>query len=107
MGVDALGRPTQTIRLVSEFGYPLEIRRLIEDLRTSCDQDGAERQYEALIRLAIALILRAHEIDRTEAASLLEMDAEDLPGFVEAVLSVISGDSPIAPMAPRVGDIHG
>ena len=91
-GVDELGRPAPSIRLVSEFGYPLEIRRFIEGLRSSCEFGDQERQFEALICVAAALVRRAHEIDLTEAIALLELGVEDLPGFVEVVLAVVSGD---------------
>jgi hypothetical protein len=106
-GVDGLGRPSKTIRLVSEFGYPLEIRRLIDDLRFACDQGEPERQFEALILLAAALICRAHDIDLWVAASLLEMGVDDLPGFVETVLSVVSGECPVRPAAMRKGAVDG
>jgi hypothetical protein len=99
-GVDGLGRPSRTIRLVSEFGYPPEIRKLIDELRAACDRDEPATQFEALIRLAAALICRAHDVDLEVAASLLEMGVDELPGFVEAVLSVVSG-------TPRKGEVDG
>ena len=105
--VDSLGRPTRTIRLLVEFGYPLEIRRLIDDLKSACDRGDPSGQYEALIRLASALICRAHEIDMAEAASLLEMDVDQLPAFVEAVLSVVTGDGRLPLDANRKGGIDG
>jgi hypothetical protein len=106
-GVDGLGRSSKTIRLVSEFGYPLEIRRLIDDLRSACDQGEPERQFEALIRLAAALVCRAHDIDLRVAISLLEVGVDDLPEFVEAVLSVVSGECPVRPAAMRKGEVDG
>ena len=106
-GVDPLGRPSSSIRLVSEYGYPLAIRRLIDDLRSACDQEAAERQYESLIRLAAALIRRAHDIDLTEAASLLELGVDELSGVVEAVLSVVSGQCPVDSPSPRKGGVDG
>jgi hypothetical protein len=106
-GVDRLGRPSTKVRLVSEFGYPLEIRRLIDDLRSACDQGDSERQFEALIRLAAALICRAHNIDLKLAASLLEMGVDDLPGFVETVLLVVSGECPVNSGATRMGKVDG
>ncbi len=105
--VDVLGRPSRTIRLISEFGYPLEIRRLIDDLRTTCDQDEPERQFEVLIRLAAALVCRAHDIDLRVAISLLEMSVDDIPRFVEAVLSVVFGECLVDPRAMRKGGVDG
>ena len=106
-GVDSLGRPTETIRVVTEFGYPVEIRRLVDDLRSACEQPAADRQYEALIRLTAALIRRAHDIDLTEAASLLELGVDDLPHLVEAVLSVVTGECLEDPVSPRKSNIDG
>jgi hypothetical protein len=91
-GVDSLGRPHATIRVATSFGYPLEIRRLIDDLQFACEYEAAERQYETLIRLAAALILRAHEITLADALCLLELDVDDLPSLVQAVLSVVTGE---------------
>jgi len=93
-GVDALGRPTETIRLAAELGYPLEIRRLVADLRAACDGDEAARRYETLFRLAVALLRRAHDLSATEAATLLELGGDDLPGLVETVLAVVTGECP-------------
>lgn len=106
-GVDGLGRPSRTIRLVSEIGYPLEIRRLIDDLRSACVRDEPERQFEALIHLAATLVRRAHDIDLGRAVSLLEMGVDDLPGFVEAVLAVVSGECPTDPAEKSRGDTDG
>lgn len=106
-GLDALGRTTRTVRLLTEFGYPLEIRRLIDDVRSACDRGEVKGQYEALILLAAALITRAHDIDPSTAAALLEMDIADLPGFVEAVLSVVSGSLPAISQPVRKGEVDG
>ena len=106
-GVDALGRPTSSIRLVSEYGYPLEIRRLIDDLRSACDREEAVRQYESLIRLAAALIRRAHDIDLAAAVSLLEMGVDQLPEVVEAILSVVTRHCPVDAESPRKSGVDG
>jgi hypothetical protein len=100
-GVDALGRPIETIQIVTEFGYPLEIRRLIDDLRISVEQGTAESQYEALFRLAVSLIRRTHDLELLEVAGLLEMDLEDLPNFVETILSVVTGGCLATTDSPR------
>jgi hypothetical protein len=106
-GVDSLGRPHATIRVATKFGYPLEIRRLIDDLRSACEQETAERQYETLIRLAAALILRAHEINLSDALCLLELGVDDLPRLVQAVLSVVTGDSLQVVASTRVSNVDG
>jgi hypothetical protein len=104
LGVDALGRPTETIELSTEFGYPLEIRRLIEHLSDACERGTAECQHEALFRLAAALLGRAHELEPVQIARLFEMDLEDLPGFVDVVSSVVTGDYLESYQSPRKRD---
>jgi len=89
--VDSLGRPTSRIEVRTRIGYPLEITQLIDQLRLACQQNSTEWQYEALIQLAAALIIRAHEITLSDAVSLLEVGSDDLPRLVEAVLSVVTG----------------
>ncbi len=93
-GVDALGRPTETVRVVAEFGYPLEVRRLVDDLRSACEAGSPGPQYEALFTLAVALLRRAHDLGPAEAAALFESDVDDLPGLVDAVLAVVTGGCP-------------
>jgi hypothetical protein len=90
--VDSLGRPTETMQVETEYGYPLEIRRLVDDLRIACDRESAEIQHAALFRLAAALIRRVHDLERDDLADLLEMDLEELPRFVATVLSVVTGE---------------
>ena len=104
-GVDCLGRPSQSIRLVSEYGYPLEIRRHTDLLRSACERGEPDRQFEALIRLAAALLCRAHVIEVAEAVTLLEIAEDELPAFVEAVLSIISGNCPGGSDSVRKGEI--
>ena len=102
-GVDHLGRPSRSIRLIAELGYPMEIRRLIADLHSACDSLDPGGQYEALIGLAAALLCRAHDIEWTAAVPLLELGLEDLPRLVEAVLSVVSGGPSIDPQLDEKG----
>ena len=103
--VDDLGRPTELIRVEAEFGHPLAIRRLVDGLRSACERDEDEPRYEALSRLAAALIRRAHDIDLATAASLLELDLDDLPRLVEGVLTAATGGCPENPVPPRKADV--
>ncbi len=91
-GLDALGRPVEQVRVVAAIGYPLEIRRLVDGLREACEVGPADFQYDALIRLAVALLRRAHDLDLADAAELLEMSLADLPALVDAILSVATGE---------------
>ena len=90
-GVDALGRATTTFNVEGAVGYPIEIRRLIGDLRSACESAGPESHYDALIRLASALLRRAHEVDSIEAAALFDLELDRLPGLVESILRVVTG----------------
>lgn len=92
-GVDRLGRGITRIEVGTKFGYPLEISQLIDDLRLACQESPAQPQYEALIRLVAALILRVHNISLVDALGLLELDADEIPRLVEVVLSVVTGES--------------
>jgi hypothetical protein len=105
--IDPLGRPTRSIRLVPGSDYPLEIRRLVAELRSACKRGRPRRRYEAFIALASALVRRAHDIDRSEAIALLELEDQELPGLVEAVLAVVSEASPPDPPASRKGEVDG
>ena len=105
VGVDALGRSTEIIRVEAEFGYPLEIRRLVDGLRSACEGDEEEPRYETLLRLAATLICRAHDIDLARAASLLALDVDDLPRLVEAVLSVVTGECHENPASTRKASV--
>jgi hypothetical protein len=105
LGVDVLGRPTEIIRVEAEFGYPIEIRRLVDDLRSACEGDEEEPRYDTLFRLAATLIRRAHDIDLATAASLLELDVDDLPRLVEVVLSVVTGECLENPASPRKANV--
>jgi hypothetical protein len=100
-GVDLLGRPIETIHVETEYGYPLEIREIIDDLRAACERGSAEKQHEALFRLAASLIRRVHDLELEEVAELLEMDLEDLPEFVATVLSVVTGECLETDDSPR------
>jgi len=99
--VDRLGRPSTSIRLISESGYPREIRRFIDELRSACDLGEPDQQFLAFFQLATALIRRAHDIDLKQAANLLEIGVNELPAFVDLVLSVVSGDCSIKPEVSR------
>jgi hypothetical protein len=105
VGVDPLGRPAEILRVEAEFGYPIEIRRLVDALRSACEGDEEEPRYETLFRLAATLIRRAHDIDLPTAASLLELDVEDLPRLVEVVVSVVTGASLESPASTRKANV--
>ncbi len=95
-GVDGLGRPTETIRVVGWIGYSLPIERLIDDLRSACraevDSEGEGRRFDILMALAVALLRRAHDLTLVEAVALLDLDGDGLCRLVDMVLSTVAGD---------------
>ena len=95
-GVDELGRPTETIRLMRWTGYPLPIEQLVGGLRSACrtgaDSEGEGRRFDALMALAVALLRRAHDLTLLEAVELLELDGPGLCRLVDAVLATVAGD---------------
>lgn len=103
-GVDELGRPTRSIQVVAEFGYPPEIRRLVDVLRSELDD---VQRYDAFFALALALLRRAHDLDLRDAASLLEVDVDDMARFVEVVLLIVSGECLEDPGPPRKDQADG
>lgn len=104
-GVDELGRPTETIRLVGWIGYPLPIGRLVDDLRSACraevSPEAAGRRFDALMALAVALLRRAHGLTLLEASALLDLDADGLFRLVDAVLATVAG----VPSDPLTGSV--
>jgi hypothetical protein len=105
VSVDPLARPVETIRVETVLGYPLEIRRLIDDLRSACERGTADCQYDTLIRLASALIQRAHEIGPADVASLLKVGLDDLPSLVGSVLWIVTGEYLETPDSSRKNDV--
>lgn len=91
-GVDALGRPTQTIRLVEEFGYPPAINRAIDRLRSECKYGDPSGQREAVVALGVALLLRAHDIEDAYAASLFETNSESFPRLAETIVEIVADE---------------
>ena len=71
------------------FGYPLFIRRLIDRVAISCDRDSTAEQYESLLALAAALLIRAHDIDPSTACRLLTVSEEEFTSLVHNVLQII------------------
>lgn len=99
--VDDLGRPVEKVQVATEFGYPLATRKLIDDLRIACGRGTAESQHEAFFRLATSLVRLAHDIELNEVVGLLEMDLDELPGFVDAVLAIVFGERLETTDSPR------
>lgn len=91
-GVDSLGRPTEAIRLVAEYGYPAEIRRAIDRLRSECEAGDASGQREAILALGVALLRRAHDVGAAFAASLFETGPGAFPRLAEAIVEVVTAD---------------
>ena len=106
-GVDELGRPTETIRLLGWTGYPLSIQRLVDELRSACraevnpEVEVEDRRFDALMALAVALLRRAHDLTPLEAVKLLDFDGDGLLRLVDAVLATVAG----VPSDPSTGSV--
>jgi hypothetical protein len=87
---DGFGRTTESIDVRVTIGYPLEIEGLRESLRGACDGESSIQQYRAFFSLAIALLRRAHDIDRSTACSLLSVAEPELTRLVEDVLLLLT-----------------
>jgi hypothetical protein len=106
-GVDVLGRRTESIAVRPGFGYPLEIQRLVDGFRASCDEGSTAERYRAFFALAIALLCRAHEIDRSTACVLLTVDDAELPRVIAEVLAVAFETPPETSLRPEEGQTDG
>lgn len=88
--LDRLGRPAERVTLGTEFGYPLEVQRLIDGVRSACECESVGRQYEAFFTLAVCLLRRAHDISFATACDLLSVSEAELPQLVREVMAVVS-----------------
>lgn len=83
---DAFGRPKVRIEQTTRLGYPLEIRRLWDAVVVACRDGTGEGQVEAFFRLAVALLVAAHDIDPARAEALLDPGRVDLCRIAGAIL---------------------
>jgi hypothetical protein len=87
---DRLGRPVERLSVEVGFGYPAEIRSLIDTLQNACEGGSALEQYDAFFSLSVALLRRTHEIDLATACGLLSVSEEELPRLVRDIVAVIT-----------------
>lgn len=96
-GIDPLGRPAETVRLIARIGYPWPLEQQVEELHAACEADGSAdgdgRRFDALMTLAVALLRRAHDLATEEAVGLLDLDGDGLIRLVDAVLAAVAGCS--------------
>jgi hypothetical protein len=88
--LDRLGRPVERITVEIAFGYPLDVQRLIDGVRSACECGSVSQQYEAFFSMATAILLRVHEISRATACELLAVSEHDLPRLVQEIMAVVS-----------------
>jgi hypothetical protein len=88
---DDLGRQRETIKLQMAYGYPLDVRRLWDDLQHALEGGPPARQHEAFFMLAVSLLRRAHSLDLSTAAALLAVDVTDLPRLARAIMATAVG----------------
>jgi hypothetical protein len=90
--VDPFGRPHVRIELVTRVGYPLEVRRLWDEVVVPLSSENA-RPREPFRRLAIALLRIVHEVGQEEAEALLDPARVDLWQLAETFIPAAFGDS--------------
>ena len=105
--VDSLGRRTESITVRPGFGYPLELRRQLNEFQTACGEGSIEDQYQAFFSLAISLLCSVHEIERSTACILLTVDDSDLPRLITEVLSIAFDTHPGPISIPEEGQTDG
>ena len=90
--VDSFGRPRVRIDLVTRVGYPLEARRLWDEVVAALLHKDA-RPRDAFRRLTIALLRMAHDVDLEEAEALLDPGRIDLGRLAETFIPAAFGDA--------------
>ena len=88
--VDALGRSSETIELVVEAGYPIGIRRAIDALRAACEHGTTPDQEQAICSLGVALVMQAHQVDSSFAASLFDATSSEFVRVAEVILNTVT-----------------
>jgi hypothetical protein len=87
---NSLGQTTDSVSARVESGYPLEIRRLWDDLRSAHETGCPAPHYEAFLALAVSLLRRAHDISPSEARELLSVADEEWPRLVDEILTIVT-----------------
>ncbi len=87
---NSLGQTTESVSARVETGYPLEIRRLWDDLRRAHETDSPAPHYEAFFALAVSLLRRAHDISPSDARELLSVADEEWPRLVDEILAIVT-----------------
>jgi hypothetical protein len=87
---DELGRPVERVSVDIGFGFPVEIRRLLDRVVSACEGGTTSDQYAAFFSLAAALLCRTHDVSLTTACDLLAVPEDELPLLVGAVMAIVS-----------------
>jgi hypothetical protein len=88
---DAFGGRKTCIDLVIRIGYPIEMRRLCDELAFACRYHAAAQVRDAFRRLAIALLLYVHDLEPTESEVLLDPSRVDFCIIAHALIPVVFG----------------
>lgn len=99
-------RGARCAKIVLRYGYPFWIHERIEALQEALRSDDVVSQYTALFAVSLALLCRAHTIDRDEASRLLSVDVENLPRLATDVLGIVFGNSSVTPGPVPQGPDH-
>lgn len=99
--IDPLGRPVERVSVGIGFGYPAEVRRLVDAVRSACTRGTVREQYEAFFAMAACLLRRAHAISLRAACDLLSVSEDELPRLVREVMAVVSEGEGVPDSTPE------
>jgi hypothetical protein len=86
------GRPRVRIEVATETHYALEVRRLWDEV-LAASRDVSEGCRDAFLRLAVALLRTAHEIEQDEAEALLDPRRVDLERVARELIPAAFGSA--------------
>lgn len=88
---DTFGRHRVRLELAACVGYPIEIRRLCEELVLACRGDDAAHSRDVFLGLSAALLRAAHDVDAAEASALLDPRRIDLGRIARVLIPAAFG----------------
>jgi hypothetical protein len=79
------------VEFVSRVGYSLQVRRLWDEVASACERDDEPGVADAFRRVTLALLHAAHDIEASEAETLLDRDRVDLDQIARALIPAVFG----------------
>jgi hypothetical protein len=89
--LDEFGGSLVRIELVRRVGYPLNVRRVWDEVVLASEGDDEARIADAFRRLILSLLHAVHDVPVSEAESLLNRKGVDLGRIARALIPVALG----------------